>query len=72
MKIKETWYSKLQLTLWADRVTIKKEIGVSPFDLVYVIQARMPQNNLMGLYNYIHMYDDILDDMQERMDELVD
>lgn len=32
----------------------------------------MPQNNLMGLYNYIQMYDhDIVDDMHERIDELV-
>lgn len=51
---------------------MKKAIGVAPFDLVYGIQARMPQNNLIGLYNYIQKYDeDIIDDMQERMDELV-
>ena len=32
----------------------------------------MPQNNLVGLYNYIQLYDeDIIDDMQERLDELV-
>ena len=69
---KKAWDSKLQLAIWADRVTVKKAIGVAPFDMVYGIQARMPQNNLMGLYNYIQMYDeDIIDDMQERLDELV-
>ena len=32
----------------------------------------MPQNNLVGLYNYIQLYDeDTTDEMQERMDELV-
>ena len=32
----------------------------------------MPQKNLVGLYNYIHMYgEDIINDMQERLDELV-
>ena len=32
----------------------------------------MPQNNLVGIYNYIHLYDeDIIDDMQERLDDLV-
>ena len=51
---------------------MKKAIGVAPFDMVYGIQERMPQNNLIGLYNYIQMYDeDIIDDMQERLDELV-
>ena len=47
-----------------DMVIFKKAIGVSPFDLVYGIQVRMLQNNLIGLYNYIQMYDnDIIDDM---------
>lgn len=60
------------MAIWADRVTVKKAIGVAPFDLVYGIQAKMPQNNLMGLYNYIQLYDeDTTDEMQERMDELV-
>ena len=69
---KKAWDSKLQFAIWADRVTVKKAIGVSPFDLVYGIQARMPQNNLVGLYNFIQMYDeDIINDMQERLDELV-
>jgi len=32
----------------------------------------MPHNNLVGLYNYIQLYDEgIGDDMQERLDELV-
>ncbi len=69
---KKAWDSKLQLAIWADKVTIKKAIGVAPFDLVYGIQARMPQNKLVGLYNYIQLYDeDIIDDMQERLDKLV-
>ena len=51
---------------------MKKEIGVAPFDIDYGIQARLPQNNLMNLYNFVRKYDDdITDDMQERMDELV-
>ena len=52
-------------------MTVKNEIGVSPFDLVYGIQARMPQNNLTCSYNFIQMYDDdIIDDMHERIYEL--
>ena len=69
---KEAWDSKLQLAIWVDKMIVKKAIGLAPFDLVYEIQARMPQNNLVGLYNYIQLYDeDITDDMQERLDELV-
>ena len=68
---KKAWDSKLQFAIWADKVTVKKAIGVSPFDLVYGIQARMPQNNMTGLYNFIQIYDDeIIDDMHQRIDEL--
>ena len=35
---KKAWDSKLPLALWADRVTVKKAIGVAPFDIVYGIQ----------------------------------
>ena len=50
---KNAWDSKLQVAIWANRVTVKKAIGVAPFDIVYGIQERMPQNNLLGFYNYI-------------------
>ena len=39
--------------MWADRVTMKKAIGLAPFDIVYGIQARLPQNNLMNLYKFV-------------------
>ena len=51
---------------------MKKAIGVDPFDIVYGIQARIHQNDLMNLYKFVQKYDeDITNDMQERMDELV-
>ena len=63
----------MSIAVWADRVTVKKAIGAAPFDLVYGINARLPQNNLMSLYKFVQKYDDdITDDMQERMDELVE
>ena len=45
-KNKKAWDSKLPLVLWADMVTMKKAIGCAPFDLVYGVQARLPQNSL--------------------------
>ena len=51
---------------------VNKAIGVAPFDIVYRIWERMPLNNLVGLYNYIQMYDeDIIDEMKQRLDELL-
>lgn len=69
---KKAWDSKLSLAIWADRVTVKKALGFAPFDIGYGIQAQLPHNNLMRLHRFIQKYDDeIIDDMQERMNELV-
>ena len=61
---KKAWDLKLPLVVWADKVTIKKAIGVAPFDLVYGIHAKLPQNNLINLHKFFQKYDDdITNDM---------
>lgn len=53
-------------------MTVKKATGYAPFDLVYGIHARLPQNNLCGMYNFIQQYDDdISDEMQLRMEDIM-
>ena len=32
---KKAWHAKLKFALWVDRVSTKKSIGTSPFQLVY-------------------------------------
>ena len=39
---KKNWDSKFKYALWADRVTIKKSIGNSPFKLLYGTEAVFP------------------------------
>ena len=39
---KRSWDSKLKIALWDDRVTIKKSIGTSPFQLVYGTDVVFP------------------------------
>ena len=39
---KKAWDSKLKFALWADRVTTKRSLGVSPFHLVYGVEAIFP------------------------------
>ena len=39
---KRSWDTKLKFALWDDRVTIKKSIGTSPFQLVYGVDALFP------------------------------
>lgn len=70
---KRTWHTKLRLSLWADRVTLKKETGQYPFELVYGFQARLPIKNLLPIYQFIqeeHL--DVSDNMQNRMTQLIE
>jgi transposase InsO family protein len=36
---KKAWHSKLKFALWADRVTTKRSLGISLFQLVYGVEA---------------------------------
>ena len=39
---KKSWHNKLVHTLWADRLTKKNSIGMSPYQLVYGTDAVFP------------------------------
>ena len=39
---KKAWDSKLKYALWANRITTKKAIGTSPFQLVYGTEVVFP------------------------------
>ena len=40
----KNWHIKLTNALWADRLSAKKSIGMSPYELVYGIEARFPSS----------------------------
>ena len=39
---KKAWDSKLKYALWADHITTIKDIGTSPFQIVYGTEAIFP------------------------------
>lgn len=41
---KKSWYNKLTLALWADRVSTKRALGMSPFKVVYGTNAVFPSS----------------------------
>ena len=41
---KKTWNKKLVNALWADRLTTKKSIGTSPYQLVYGMEVFFPSS----------------------------
>lgn len=65
---KRSWDQKLRLALWDDKVTVKKAIGTSPFELVYGVKSRLLVNNLLPVYKYLEIEElEMSKPMEERM-----
>ncbi|XP_059067608.1 uncharacterized protein LOC131858393 [Cryptomeria japonica] len=68
---KRAWNSKLNLAIWADRITIKKSMGESPFELVYGKQARIPLDNSLLVHKFmIQEGIDNVDPLHERFEKI--
>ena len=50
---KRAWNAKLVFALWANRVSTKKSIGTSPFQLVYGTDAIFLASLAMPIMKYI-------------------
>jgi transposase InsO family protein len=54
---KRAWDSKLKFALWVDRVTTKKSLGLSPFQLVYGIEVVFPTQLALPVVNLLQDYE---------------
>ena len=68
---KKTWDSKLKFALWADRVTTKRSLGVSPFQLVYGVEAIFPSQLTLPVEKFFQDRQEDPDDMIRRIHQLV-
>jgi hypothetical protein len=64
---KKAWDSNLKFSLWADRVTTKRSLGVSPFQLVYGVEAIFPSQLALPVEKFFQDYQGEPDDMIRRM-----
>jgi hypothetical protein len=69
---KKAWDSKLKFSLWADRVTTKRSLGVSPFQLVYGVEAIFPSQLALPVEKFFQDYQGEPDDMIRRIQQLVE
>jgi hypothetical protein len=54
---KRAWDSKLKFSLWVDRVTMKKSLGTSPFQLVYGAKENFPTHLALPVANFFQDYE---------------
>jgi hypothetical protein len=69
---KKAWHSKLKFALWADRVTTKRSLGISPFHLVYGIEVVFPTHLSLPVEKFLQDQDGEPDDMVRRIQQLVE
>jgi hypothetical protein len=69
---KKAWDSKLKFSLWADRVTTKRSLGISPFQLVYGIEAIFPTQLSLPVEKFLQDQQGEPDDMVRRIHQLVE
>ena len=64
---KRAWDSKLKFALWADRISTKKSIGTSPFQLVYGTDAVIPLQLGIPMMKFFQEEAEETNDLQRRM-----
>eukprot|EP00253_Pinus_taeda_P005377 PITA_05377 len=68
---KKNWHKKLINALWADRLTTKRSIGVSPYDLVYGLEAKFPSSLGIPVMKLLQESQAEPNDMQRRVNQII-
>jgi hypothetical protein len=69
---KKAWNSNLKFSLWDDRVTTKRSLGISPFQLVYGIKAIFPSQLAFPVEKFLQDYQGEPDDMVKQIQQPVE
>eukprot|EP00253_Pinus_taeda_P003993 PITA_03993 len=68
---KKNWLRKLVNVLWADRVSSKKSIGMSPIELVYVTDTIFPTSLAVPIMTLLQEVGSKEDDIQRRINQTI-
>jgi hypothetical protein len=69
---KKAWDSNLKFSLWVEKVTTKRSLGVSPFQLVYGIESIFPSQLALPMEKFFQDCQGEPDDMIRRIQQLVE
>jgi len=68
---KTNWHKKLVNALWADRLTTKRSIGTSPYELVYGMEARFPSSLGIPVIKLLQEIQAEPNDIQRRINQTI-
>ena len=66
---KKAWHSQLMFALWADRVSTKKSIGTSPFQLVYGTDVVFLASLVASVMKFLQEQETESNSMQRRINQ---
>ena len=69
---KKSWHTKLKYALWADRISTKREIGMSPFQLVYGTEVVFPASLGVPIMRYFQDQQEEPNHMQRRINKIIE
>ena len=64
---KKNWHKKLVNALWANRLTTKRSIGTSPYQLVYGMEERFPSSLEIPVIKFLQEIKAEPNDIQRRI-----
>lgn len=68
---KKNWHKKLINALWVDKVSIKKSIGMSHFQLVYKVDTIFPSSLVIPIMKILEEMNNETNDMQRRINQMI-
>jgi hypothetical protein len=63
--------SHLKYAIWEDNIGIKRSIEISPFELIYGLEAIFPIHLSLPIMNLLKNEEEESDDMQGRISQLI-
>ena len=69
---KRSWHSKLKYPLSADRISTKRAIGTSPFQLVYGLDVVFPASLGLPVMKYLQEGETELNAIKRRINQLIE
>jgi hypothetical protein len=68
---KKSWHNRLVFALWVDRLTTKRSIGMSPYQLVYGTEAVFPTYLGVVVMKFLQDVQADLNDSQRRINQMI-
>eukprot|EP00253_Pinus_taeda_P016372 PITA_16372 len=68
---KNNWHKKLTNALWVDRLTTKRSIGMSPYELVYGMEANFPSSLGIPVIKLLQEIQVEPNDIQRRINQTI-